>query len=215
VFEKTFFETATEIDPRQWIEHIDAFVTVQNKRVEAMMQQIHAELIRPGFAHNLMIEATSTMLLVEMARYAHQRIGAAKANGSSSGQGLAPWQMRRIRERIEASLELGYPGLGELAQLCGISQSHLMHTFKASTGWQIHKYIAEERLNAAKQMLGEDTLSLKEIAARLGFCSPAYFATAFRRMAGMTPTDYRRRACAPDWSTPEFIGGKNGRHLLS
>ncbi|MGB8362996.1 MAG: helix-turn-helix domain-containing protein [Rhizomicrobium sp.] len=196
VFEKAFFESTTEIYPTQWNEHTSAFVTIQNKRLEMMMQQIHAELVQPGFAYNLLIEATSTMILVEMARYG-QRLGTANAE-KGGGRGLVPWQMRRIRERIRASLEMGYPSMSELSRLCGISQSHLMRSFKASTGWQIHKYIAEERLNAAKRMLAEDEFSLKEISARLGFCSPAYFATAFRRTTGMTPMDFRRRASAPE-----------------
>jgi AraC-like DNA-binding protein len=79
-----------------------------------------------------------------------------------------------------------------------MSQSHLMRTFKVSTGWQIHKYIAEERMKSAKLMLAEDQLNTKEISARLGFRSPAYFATAFLRMTGMTPTEYRRQARAVD-----------------
>ena len=196
IFEREFFESTTEIDPDQWNEHIDVFATIRNRRLEAMMQQIYAELMQPGFGHGLLIEATSTMMLVEMARYGRARLGKMEG-GNGDEQGLAPWQLRRIRERVQASLEIGYPDLGELARLCGISESHLMRTFKASTGWQVHKYIAEERLNAAKMLLAVDTLSLKAIAARLGFCSSAYFATAFRRMTGMTPAEFRRRSSAP------------------
>lgn len=194
IFDKTFFESTTEILPKQWNEHTDAFVTMKNKRLETMMQQIHAELVQPGFGYNLLIEATSTMILVEMARFGRRLEKGTAEN--AGGRGLAPWQIRRIRERVGASLEMGYPDLSELSRLCGISQSHLMRSFKASTGWQIHQYIAEERLNAAKLMLAGDEFALKEIASRLGFCSPAYFTTAFRRMTGMTPTEFRRRASA-------------------
>jgi AraC family transcriptional regulator len=197
IFEKSFFEDTTEIEPEQWAEHTDALLAVRNKRLEAMMQQIYAELVEPGFASDLLIEAASTMILVEMGRHGRERLASANAEGSTV-RGLAPWQLRRIRERVEGSLEMGYPSLAELSRLCGISQSHLMRTFKASTGWQIHKYIAEERLKAAKAMLAKDQLGLKEVSARLGFCSPAYFATAFRRMTGMTPTEYRRRAGVED-----------------
>jgi AraC family transcriptional regulator len=194
-FEKAYFESTTEFEADQWSEDTGAFVNIQNKRLETVMQQIHAELVEPGFAHSLLIEAASSMILVEMARYGRQRLGKTKAK--SGGQGLVPWQLRRIRERIEASTEIGYPSLSELSSICGISQSHLMRSFKASTGWQLHKYIAEERLNAAKLMLAEDQISSKEISARLGFCSPAYFATAFLRTTGMTPTDFRRRTRVP------------------
>lgn len=196
-FERTFFEEITEIGPEHWEEHTSALVSIKDRRLETMMQEIYGELVQPGFAHDLLIEAASTMILVEMARYG-RRLGKPKGQGGA-GQGLAPWQLRRIHERLEASLEIGYPSLGELAQLCGISQSHLMRTFKVSTGWPIHKYVAEERLKAAKLMLEmDDRLNSKEISARLGFRSPAYFATAFRRMTGRTPTEYRREARASE-----------------
>ena len=189
IFHKDFFESTAEITPELWNEHTGSLVSIRNKRLEIMMQEIYAELVRPGFAHELLIEAASTMILVELARYARQLERKSSKYGASLA--LAPWQLRRVQERIRASLEMGYPSLAELAEMCGISQSHLMRTFKASTGWQIHKYIAEERLSAAKQMLAEDQINSKEISAKLGFRSPAYFATAFRRMTGKTPSEFR------------------------
>jgi AraC family transcriptional regulator len=195
VFDKAFFETATEIEQEHWDEHFNSLLSIKDRRLETMMQEIYAELVEPGFGRELLIEAASTMIIVEMARYG-RRLGKAHGQSGGAGQGLAPWQLRRIHERIAASLEIGYPSLSELAQLCRISESHLMHTFKASTGWPIYKYITEERLKAAKQMLARDQISSKEISARLGFKSPAYFATAFRQMTGKTPTEYRRQVCA-------------------
>lgn len=194
VFEKSVFENATGIDPQQWNEDASAFVNIGNSRLETVMQQIYTELLHPAFGTDTLIEAASTIALVELARYGRQRLGKSNTADQPFRGKLAPWQLRRIGERIEASLELGYPTLNELSQLCGISQSHLMRTFKASTGRQIHKYIAEERLKAAKRLLAEDRLSAREISEQLGFCSPTYFASAFRRMTGLTPSDFRRRA---------------------
>jgi AraC-like DNA-binding protein len=194
VFDKTFFEDSTQIAQDLWDEHTAALVPIKNRRVEMLMQDIYAELVQPGFAHTLLIEAACTMILVEMARYGHRLCEDSQL--SRGGQSMAPWRMRRIRERIAASAESGYPSLAELARLCSISQSHLMRTFKASTGWPIHKYVAEERLKAAKQLLLQDQLTTNQISAKLGFRSPAYFATAFRRMTGKTPTEYRRETRA-------------------
>ena len=102
--------------------------------------------------------------------------------------------MRRIQERIQAAPEIGnYPVLAELASLCGISQGHLARSFRAATGWPLHRFIAEERLKAAKEMLAEDHLSCGQIAVRLGFRSTAYFSAAFRRMTGKTPSAFRQQ----------------------
>lgn len=188
-FDKHAFEATTSIDERLWAEHRQALVEIRDRRLEVLMQEIYAELVQPGFASDLLVESVSNMIMVEMARYG-RRLEQSRTPGRS--QGLAPWQLRRIQERIEGSLELGYPSIEELARICSISQSHLMRSFKKSTGWPIHKYVAEERLQTAKTMLGNSQLNLKEIASHLGFRSPAYFSTAFRRMTGKSPTDYRR-----------------------
>ena len=46
------------------------------------------------------------------------------------------------------------------------------------------------KIDAAKQMIRENELNFTEIAAALSFSSPQYFTTAFRRISGMTPTEY-------------------------
>ncbi|MCX7863554.1 MAG: AraC family transcriptional regulator [Novosphingobium sp.] len=188
-FEKDHFEQVTKIDEKLWEEHTRELVEIKDRRLEILMQELYAELMQPGFAGELLIEAASKMILVAMARYGRQLEQTRKPG---CGHGLAPWQLRRIHERLAASLDLGYPRIEELSEICNISQSHLMRSFKASTGWPIHKYIAEERLQMAKKLLARSQLNSKEIASRLGFRSPAYFATAFRRMTGKSPSDYRR-----------------------
>ena len=192
VFDKDFFENTTEIDPR-WNEDPTAFMDIRNKRLATMMQQIYTELENPAFGTELVIEAASTMILVEMARHVRDRQGILRIDDGPVRGGLSPWQLRRIRDRIEASLELGYPGVGELSTLCGVSQFHLMRAFKVSTGMPVYKYITEERLKAARQLLLGETFSICEISERLGFSSPAYFSTAFRRHTGVTPSEFRRR----------------------
>ena len=99
-----------------------------------------------------------------------------------------------IPPRIENSPGKGYPSLAELADICGISEGHLARSFKAATGWQIQKYIAEERLALAKSLLADSETSCEAIAEQLGYGSAAYFSTSFRRATGRTPTAFRRLA---------------------
>lgn len=186
-FDRDYFESATEIDMQGWSDRAGSFLSIANSTVGAMMRRIHAELARPGFGSEQAIEAASTIIAVEMARLGHSRIADDKADRS-----LAPWQLRRIRERIEASSGEGYPSVQELAELCGLSRSHLMRTFKASTGNSLHEFITEQRLAMARALLAEGRLSIKEVAARLGFSSPGHFTNAFQRHEHMTPSQFRR-----------------------
>lgn len=194
-FDRDYFERATGVPGDQWLEHTEALVSMRNKRLEIMMQEIYAELVQPGFGSETLIEAVGSLMVVELARYLRQL--ARRRSQRGEGLALAPWQLQRIQARIAAGIEEGYPNLVELAQLCGISRGHLARSFKAATGWQIHKYIADERLRAARDLLGDDRLTCEEVARRLGFSSAAYFSTVFRRATGRTPTEYRRQFQAP------------------
>ncbi len=191
IYDKDNFETITGIPQEIWDQHLGELVAIRNKRLEILMQEIHAELLQPGFCHELLIEGATAMMAAELARHLTRLERKKSRHGDSLA--LAPWQLRRIEERIQASPELGYPNLSDLAEICGLSQGHLMRAFKASTGWQIHKYIAEQRLESAKTLLAEERYTCEEVAVKLGFKTPAYFSTAFRRMTGKTPTEFRRQ----------------------
>lgn len=191
IFDKQFFESTTQTPQSHWDEHIDSIVSIRNQRIEILMQEIHAELEEPSFGNDLLIEAAGLMIVVELARHARELQRKKPEDGDRLT--LSQWQLRCIQERVQASLQHGYPTLAELATLCGISQGHLARSFKAATGWSVHQFIAEERLKAAKLMLAEETLSCQEIATHLGFGSAAYFSTAFRRRTGKTPSEFRRQ----------------------
>src|SRR5690606_28471646 len=128
------------------------------------------------------------MIAIEMARLGRDGVPDATATG------LAPWQMRKVRERISASLELGYPKIQELADLCGISRGHLMRMFKAATGQSLHEMVTSHRLAAARRFLAEDGMSIKEISGLLRFSSAGHFTRAFQREEQMSPSEFRQRA---------------------
>jgi len=192
-FDKAMFEETTQLDAEGWYDRAGCFLALSNAAVEQMMMTIHRELLDPGFGSEQMIEAAAMMIAIEMAR-----LGQARGTEAYIGpaQGLAPWQLRRIRERLDAAPAQGYPSIQDLAAICGISRGHVMRMFKASTGTALQRFIMLERLAKARQLLAEDRLSVKEIAAALHFCNTAHFSNAFRRAEGMTPSEYRVRSRA-------------------
>lgn len=197
LFDKSYFEDTTEIDAEGWFDRTGSFMSLPSSNVRTLMTTIYSELLNPGLAGDQMIEAASTMIAIEMARLGHQsRPGVGASVLASGNQGLAPWQLRRIRERLDAVSQHGSPSIHELAKLCGISRGHLMRMFKATTGEPLQRFIMLERLNLARRLLAEDRLSIKEIAASLGFCNTAHFSNAFRRAEAITPSEFRMRSRA-------------------
>ena len=56
---------------RHWSAPVDdqELVAIRNKRLEILMQEIHAELLQPGICHELLIEGATAMMAAELARH--------------------------------------------------------------------------------------------------------------------------------------------------
>lgn len=79
----------------------------------------------------------------------------------------------------------------ELARLAGLSPYHFIRTFKKETGFTPHEYILYTRISAAKYLLKNSRMSVKDICFRTGFSCESVFCSAFKRRLGVTPTKYR------------------------
>ena len=83
--------------------------------------------------------------------------------------------------------------LHEAAVRVNLSPGRLAHLFKTEVGISVQQYLTQLRENRAKYQLESTFLSVKEIAAIVGFPSVQRFSTAFKTAVGMTPAEYRRQ----------------------
>lgn len=79
----------------------------------------------------------------------------------------------------------------ELADRAGLSQFHFIRVFKRETGFTPHEYIVNTRIGAAKYLLKNSPLPVKDICFRAGFSCESVFCSSFKRRLGMTPMQYR------------------------
>lgn len=79
----------------------------------------------------------------------------------------------------------------EIAQNLNMSYSGFRRSFKELTGTSPLKYILELKLNEAKLLLSNSTLSVKQISYNLNFDNPDYFPVFFKKRTGITPIEYR------------------------
>ena len=115
--------------------------------------------------------------------------------GAAPGRELSPIVRRALRhmsDNADRALRLG-----ELCARVGMSQARLQARFRAELGCSIAAYDLRLRMHRAKALLAETETPITEIALALGFSSSQYLATAFRRHAGLTPSEYRRRRREP------------------
>ena len=104
---------------------------------------------------------------------------------------LAPRLLRQVVERMEENLGAGV-SIPELAKHCRMGTHHFTQLFKASTGSSPYRYLLDLRTERAKELLATTSLSLAEIAYKLGFANQSHFATSFRRHTQFTPRQFRR-----------------------
>lgn len=81
--------------------------------------------------------------------------------------------------------------LEELSARAGLSPFYFTRLFKKETGHTPHEYIILSKVNIAKFYLKSSTYSIKEICFNSGFSSESSFCSTFRKVCGMTPSEYR------------------------
>jgi AraC family transcriptional regulator len=115
---------------------------------------------------------------------------------------LAPWQRRRVKEFIDASLESSI-GLRDCASQARLSASYFAQTFKATFGMTVCHYIRRRRIAHAQQLMLLSTEPLSQIALACGFANQAHYCRVFRDVVGLSPNAWRHSNMnlAPDEST--------------
>lgn len=84
--------------------------------------------------------------------------------------------------------------IDEICRAFGYSKSFLSRLFREHTGQSLSSYAMGEKIKRAKELLRADRLNITQISAKLSFENPQYFARAFKRECGMTPTEWKRLA---------------------
>lgn len=112
--------------------------------------------------------------------------------------GLQLFHRRTIHDlvaRIQENLA-SVPPVSEMAARCGYSLDHFGRVFRKVMGCGAQEFVMKARVARARQLLLESGLSVKQIAAELGYNSPFFFSRQFKAIAGESPTEFRRRHAA-------------------
>lgn len=83
--------------------------------------------------------------------------------------------------------------LDTLAQLTHMSKYYLVHAFSKYMGISPINYLIEKRVEESKNLLSSTNYSISQISDIIGFSSQSYFSQVFKREAGETPGEYRKR----------------------
>lgn len=128
----------------------------------------------------LALESISTELLITVSR-----------QGTRGAERKPPPWLAQVKEALQQNFSEP-PALHELAKTVHIHPTHLARVFRQFERCTVGDYIREVRINYARQRMLGSSEPLVEIALAAGFADQTHFTRSFKRITGMTPTEFRR-----------------------
>jgi len=105
--------------------------------------------------------------------------------------GLSPARERLAKDMMLADLA-GELSIRDLAEACGLSQAHFSRAFRQATGKPPHRWLLEQRVERAKNLLAYTEDNISEIALKCGFADQSHLTRIFLRAIGVTPGAWRK-----------------------
>lgn len=115
---------------------------------------------------------------------------ASRCSANSSGRRSAHW-LERVKDILHARFTEGLTLTG-IAESVGVHPVYLASAFRKQYRYTIGEYVRRLRIEFVCREISKSDVPLAEVALAAGFANQAHFARTFRRLMGMTPTEYRR-----------------------
>jgi AraC-like DNA-binding protein len=107
---------------------------------------------------------------------------------------LTPTQLPNASEHLAEDI-----CVEALAALVELSPFHFSRVFKQTTGMSPLQFVTRERITRAQQLIRETSRSVIEIGIEVGVSNPSHFAKVFRKVVGVTQTEFRSALKMAPW----------------
>jgi AraC family transcriptional regulator len=130
-------------------------------------------------------------IALSLQSHLYQAYSVKPASSRRARGGLAPWQESRAKEAMDANLDREID-IARLAHECGLSTSQFARAFRQSTGCPPHRWLLEQRIKRAQDLLLTSDRTLTEIARVCGFYDQPHLTRVFGQAVGISPGLWRR-----------------------
>lgn len=96
-----------------------------------------------------------------------------------------------VKQKLDENI-LEIPSMEVLTKIANMSESKLRLSFKNTYHISLYDYIRREKMKRAMQLLSSDHLSIHNISAMCGYKNASKFASAFHKIHGITPSEFRK-----------------------
>jgi AraC family transcriptional regulator len=150
-------------------------------------QRLAAQLRSPVSGSRLYAETLNTQIAIHLL----WNYSSLPPPGESRPQRLADQRLRRVIDYIHGTLGDDV-SLEALAEVAGLSPNYFLVAFKQATGRTPHRYVIEQRVARACDLLHNPRSSITEVSLAVGFSSQSHLTEVFRRFMKTTPAAYRK-----------------------
>lgn len=156
----------------------------EKSNIVFLLDKIFAELKSQLHAHDEAAKKYFELLLIEIERLYSSRIEP------------APFIQSDLTAQIQSYIDVNYAGelsSKSIAEHFGRKLNTIEIKFKKAFGLSIQSYILLKRIEGAMRILESNrNIAVSELAAKAGFYNPTYFSRYFKKITGLSPSEYRK-----------------------
>ena len=160
-----------------------ARAAIQNDAVDYLLKPVNPDELAA------LLKRLEAMLLAREQQIAPRR--------EASPAAVVESVMIYLRENYDKQIDFA-----AVADMQAVSAPYLSKLFHDHAGTSPSRYLTDYRMQQAKKLLLDSQLSIKEIAARVGYPDPFHFSKSFKNAVGMSPAQYRERRAEPQEKPP-------------
>ncbi|MFB9279034.1 helix-turn-helix domain-containing protein [Cohnella cellulosilytica] len=181
-----FTATIGELDLFQWFDVPHCMNVGQHKRWKTLFEELASLHADGAFLSRIREKAVLLELVALLLAEAGTEIRVLP--GRSSDVQRLDLIERYIEEHLAEPVSLE-----QVARHVHLHPNYLVRYFNKQFGVSPLKYLNRRRMQKARELLSSTSLSVKEVAERVGYADTNHFAKAFRRENSCSPTEYRLR----------------------
>lgn len=168
--------------------HLNAADLQRESQLDLIFKLVRDNVMRPELDRTQIMHRLAEIVAIILVEYVLRQL---KSDGLNTFGGISDPQLRRALLAIHESPEQDWT-LTSLAAHAGLSRSVFADRFRALLDQTPMSYLANVRMARATRRLRSREDSISEIAHECGYQSDASFHKAFKRLIGVSPSEYRK-----------------------
>ena len=145
---------------------------IQNSAVDYLLKPVNTEELRR------LLQRLEAALLAREQQVAPRR----ESDAASLAESVRVYLQENYDKQVDFSA---------LAELLAVSAPYLSKLFHEQTGTSPMRYLTDLRMRQAKKFLADSSLTVREIAVRVGYPDPFHFSRSFKNAVGISPAQFR------------------------